>query len=204
MCDIKSSPLIRYIQETCILLNDIDVVKDRNLKYFKVLYNKELTMQIIHIAKESRFSKSVFPLGYIDGCSFIYKTREPLVFINNRVVVEMWDQLCCKSLFQDAWLPLDKLIVENTWDNTEHNSGWRVLNQEFKMIYIITNSVFTKNGFSEDDSEYISANEHVFSSSSFVNMLEKEFFLFTPILIKLLKNGQYDIVVDELKKYKNY
>lgn len=204
MCDLKNSPLLRYLQESCILLNNIDVVEEGKKKYYKVIYKKAQASQIMRIAKESSFKKSAFPLGLIDGCSFIYKTREPLVFINEDVVVEMWDQLCCKSLFQAAWLPLDKIIVENTWANTEQFSGWNVLNQEFKMIYVITNSVFTKKSFSLDDCAYINDKKSVFSSQSFINMLEKEFFLFTPVLIEMLKNGQYDSVVKELKAFKNY
>ena len=58
--------------------------------------------------------------------------------------------------------------------------------------------------FEQEDIEFIESHKHILHQEEFKNMIEKEFYRYTPLLIEYLLSHQYEIAVSMYEKFADY
>ena len=143
----------------------------------------------------SGYKRIVHPHGKERGWIFMYGAHENLFMTNpqTNLIVDAYAELCTKSIAMNAWLPLDKIIQKSIWVNKVWDAAnqWWIMDDENMAIYLLTSSVFEKNGFSKDYIREIEKRKGLLTSQTARQKLEKIFFKFTDTLIKKVNNMRY-------------
>lgn len=154
----------KYKSDKTLVIKDLDLIKD-----------KFISSDLIYRNFNMLYSVSIPICTHLDECNVL-----------------VWDKLCCKSLFENAILPLDKLCNRYAFDNFEEKDGVRYANSIVKMVSIIMNSMLEHGEFNDESMQFIKANSTLLDDADLFRLLDKEFFEFTPKLIKLLKENKFD------------
>lgn len=186
----------------CLNYDSIDKNKEKHL--YKFLIHKDSRESIILACKDIGFYRIPHPQGKEAGYRMLYQTTEPILLYRDGIFLEFWDQLCCKSYFQNCWLPLDKLINEKRWENVEISEGVPVLNSIDRVVYNISNAFFTERYFKETVKIFLENNSEYLENKEVVTRLQKEFFGFTERLIKRLKAREYSAIFDDYRTFVDY
>ena len=81
---------------------------------------------IVHIKDYEKFQlllrhfgykRIVHPYGSQVGWIFMYGAHENLFMTNSQtnLIVDVYSELCTKSISMNAWLPLDKIVQKSIW-----------------------------------------------------------------------------------------
>ncbi len=176
---------------------DIDLIVHpqhyTKLKYLMYIYGYDM---ILH------------PHGREVGWQFIYGAHENLFMINpsTNLIIDVYAELCTKSIAMNAWLPLDKIIQESVWANKvwDDVNKWRIMDDENMVIYLLTRSIFEKNGFSDAYIQEIEKRKRFLTNSTARQKLEKIFFKFTDTLIDKVNRGQYGDMFNSYVQFTDY
>lgn len=144
---------------------------------------------------DAGYQKMIHPHGKESGWNFMYgmhenmKCRQPV----SNLVVDVYAELCTKSLVRTAWLPLDKVIQQSIWDNKVWDAAnqWWIMDDENMVIYLLTRSVFEKNGFSDAYIREIEKRMRLLTNPTTRQKLEKIFFKFTDTLLEKVSARRY-------------
>ncbi len=186
----------------CINYDSLDWSKENHLYKFLIKPNSE---QIIYRELEKNNYKEVqHPKGKEAGYRMLYQIKSPRLFQNEKEMVEIWEELCCMSYFQNCWLPLDKITNQTAWDNYDFQDGYYLLNEIDRLVYNITNCFFTERSFKFTIRGYLENNASLLDNDIVRKKLEKEFFSFTDILLDHLKSHKYEEVFIAYKSFINY
>ena len=112
--------------------------------------------------------------------------------------------LNCCSLTEGVVIPLDSMIQERAWDYVLKKEGLKYIDEYVKVLMIITDCVFRKKKFSEQDKEQIASRAFIFEDLKFKELLEKIFFLFSGELIDSLVDNDFESIVAKYIKYTDY
>lgn len=147
--------------------------------------------------------KSISP--YYDY-QFLYTASKPLCYLTTDGPVLIFDRVCCKSKYEKYILPVDRYIVQNSWKNLVWDMEWQCYCAKAN-IYILTilmDALLEYGRFEQEDIEFIESHKHILHQEEFKNMIEKEFYRYTPLLIEYLLSHQYEIAVSMYEKFADY
>ena len=169
--------------------NELDYyIIDFPIIYDKYKSDKTLVIKDFDLIKDKFISSDLAYGNY----NMLYSVSRPICTHLDECNVLVCDKLCCKSLFENAILPLDKSCNRYAFENFEEKDGVRYANSIVKMISIIMNSMLEHGGFNDESMRFIKANSTLLDDTKLFSLLDKEFFEFTPKLIKLLKENKFD------------
>ena len=162
------------------VLSDIGIIVKEEC--FNTLKNK-LAKHIIPVA-ESPYNKMLF----------LYSLSKPLYYQIKEFHIVIFDKLCCKSVFADALLPIDRYVVAESWKNRAWNNelGFYETDTKIELLFVIVQNVLGNNMFDKADIDFIESNKKILDSNGFRELLQKEFFDYTDKLILYLLNDQYE------------
>lgn len=108
-------------------------------------------------------------------------------------IVDVCFMLKCKSLTPMTMVPLnhgfnDGALSDKVWNEELH--AWE-LDEKRALGYIITRAVLTKRNFSQGYIEEIEKHKALLDDPAEIDLLEEEFFKFTPKLVQMIKSGRY-------------
>lgn len=117
-------------------------------------------------------------------------------------------QMCCRSMsnLSKCKLPLDEHIQRSVWKNKrfdKEKSGWLVSGEDY-VVYKLTDCIFNKRVFEEHDGAHITKHFNNANLDTLRAELESVFFRFTPDLMNLIKNKDYDKIIFKYRTFKNY
>ena len=187
-----------------ILLNYDSINWEKEGHLFRVLVKENKTESFLSVLKKNGFAEVTHPRGVLAGYRMLYQITEPLLFEFQGSYLEVWNQLCCTSYFQDCWLPLDKAINSTVWYDVKVDKGIPLLGDANRMVFNITNAFFTDKQFNPKTKDYLKRNTKLLELSETIEKLQKEFFGFTPILVQMIRNDSLDNVFDEYKSFIDY
>ena len=144
---------------------------------------------------DAGYQKMIHSRGKESGWNFMYgmhenmKFRQPISSLN----VDVYAELCTKSLVRTSWLPLDKVIQQSIWANKVWDAAnqWWIMDDENMVIYLLTRSVFEKNGFSDAYIREIEKRMRLLANPTARQKLEKIFFKFTDTLLEKVSARRY-------------
>lgn len=176
---------------------DIDLlVQKHEEQEFKVFFNNNGYNPIKH-----PFRNDTFLYG-VDRFEFKYNN-------NNKILFDLNFQLAVRSLDVGQWIPLDQEIQDSAWRNMrfeKSNSGFSywTLSREDELVTLVSRSIFDKKNFDEG---YIRRIEELMPLVSLCEVeykLRLIFFKFTPYLVSLISNKQYQNIIYNYLKFKEY
>ena len=121
--------------------------------------------------------------------------------------IDICCQLCCRSLNNGEFFPLDMQIQRDIWLNkiATSNTPWKYrLSIEDEFLHLITRCIFDKKRFEE---EYIKEINCLFTKcnkSVILDKFEIVFFKFSKNLIKLIESELFNEIIDSYLKFQEY
>lgn len=182
----------------------------------KLKLGKDIDL-IVHIEDYEKFQavlnhfgykKIVHPHGKERGWFFMYGAHENLFMTNpaTGLIVDAYAELCTKSIERNAWLPLDKIVQNSIWQNKiwDVANQWWIMDDENLVVYLLTRSVFEKNGFSDVYVREIEKRKKFLANPTARQKLEKIFFKFTDTLIEKVCAGRYGEILLSYLTFTDY
>lgn len=174
---------------------DIDIIVNPN--------DKE---KIIKFFKDNNWKRKAHPLEKAQKIKYLYALDEFLFYTKGQINLDVSFQLSCKSTNGNEWMPLDQFINNNVWKNIKRNNdfGWNELSYEYETIHLITRCVFDKKSFNLN---YIKRMNYLSNKIDFDKIyteLSLIFFKFTPILIKMILNKEYNKIINTYLSFGDY
>ena len=160
--------------------------------------------EVNNFMKNHEASEQIHPFSKIHGYKYIYLLEPFMLYIKDNLYYEIIFQLPCLSLTPKTWMPLDLEIQNYAWMNNREIDGINVLDDETLYIYRLINTIFYQNHFSEHDITFFEKNNELINMSSLRGLLSTVFFKYTERLFFLLKNKQYNDIVNDYFTYRNY
>lgn len=210
-------PVVRNWSEELNILNvDYEtfrqVLNEKNINYFSInqawsVENGETIADKVIIIEENKiieFCKKM-NVSYYGKCryrhyQFLYSMQRCVYIELTDVRVLVFDRLSCESKFENAIMPLDKVVQLVAWEKIENNNA----NIRTEMIFCIVNALLNADGFSESSKEFIEENKHIFDDGKFRNMCENIFFNYTDNLFGYLKEEEYEQAYIKYLTNRNY
>lgn len=169
-----------------------------------VLCRKENYASIEQALKTQKYHKSIHPFSRYHGYIYSYQLTDFLLYTKEEYEVEIVFELYCMSLTPKVVLPLDKLIQVEAWNAPRIEKKCYFINPYVEIIYDITDCIFNKRSFSNDDRNYIHNNKEYLLEEKTKEMLKKVFFRFTDILLELIWEEKYDVIYPKYITFTDY
>jgi len=132
-------------------------------------------------------------------------------FLKNKdgLIFDLNYQLMCRSLNRGEWMPLDKKIQQSAWENKrfekiDENFGYWTLSYNDEFITLIVRSIFDKREFQEGYIKRIEVLKDKIDLKDVKEKMKLVFFKFTPYLLEMIKNKDYENIVKNYIKFKEY
>lgn len=157
-----------------------------------------------------RYQSCIPPCGISNGWSFAYGLTEYQFW---KKPVEEYDiyidacfKLCCKSLTPKVWIPLDKKINNDIWEQRVWNEKqkWYELDEKTEVIYLVVRSIFDKHVFSNVYKKEIEKRKNLLKECDVREKLQLVFFHFTDTLIEMVLNGRYEEIIPKYLSFTEY
>ena len=122
------------------------------------------------------------------------------------LLIDSYAELATKSIGTNAWLPLDKTIQESIWQDKVWNESerWWQLDDKNLLIHLVTRCIFEKEIFSESYIKEIEKLAPLLDDCNVQRKMEKIFWRFTDVLIKMLRRKCYASIVSSYLTYVDY
>ena len=149
-------------------------------------------------------------LNDINNENYWYGASKPKIWImENNERITIYKQLLVRSLTSGIWIPLDKIIQKSAFENRtkfEISSGEYafILCNIDKIVYSISNSVFTTKVFSENDISFITRKLSQIDVEQLEYRLDKVFFKYTEKLMEQINNGSFNQILHDYIRFKEY
>lgn len=153
-----------------------------------------------------KFQVSYFGKNYYRYYKFLYSMQRGVSIKLNDCAVMVFDRLCCKSKFEDAFIPLDKVIQKYAWGERVYdteNSLYAAGNMT-TLIYRLVNGVFNKSQFDEEDIAYIQRHSEPLQRVEMKRLLQSVFFSYTDKFLDLIIKNDYEMAIAEHVKNMDY
>lgn len=151
-----------------------------------------------------------YPYGPANGWVLGYNLPENRLFHKQGIAqifhVDACFMLKCKSLTPMTMVPLnhafnDEALKDKVWNEDIH--AWE-LDEKRLLGYLIVRSVFTKRSFSQGYIGEIEKRKILLDNPAVIELLDQEFFKFTPVLIKMIKEGRYQEILSAYLGFTGY
>ena len=180
----------------------------------RLQFKKDIDI-IVHLKDYERYKSLMYSSSYVfngsgklEGFKFLYGSHEniSLRHSTNFLIVDAYAELCAKSISMKAWVPLDKIIQKSIWEDKvwDADNQWWIMDDENMVIYLLTRSVFDKNGFSEAYIHEIEKRKGLLTNPTARQKLEKIFFKFSDTLIEKVNGGRYGEILLSYLTFTNY
>lgn len=162
------------------------------------------------VMEEHGYKAIIHPYGSANGWVSGYNLPENKLFEKQGIAqifhIDVCFMLRCRSLTPLTMVPLnhgfnDGALKDRVWNEELHAYE---LDEKRLLGYLIVRSVLTKHGFSEGYKAEIEARKALLDDPEEKELLEEEFFKFTPTLIKMLKAGDYERIFDAYVGFTGY
>ena len=183
-----------------------------NLKVGKdidILINKKDEKKFVNFFLSHNYHAINHPFKYdiflygVDRFEFKYMNK------NNQIDFDLVFQIAVRSLDAGQFIPLDKVIQESAWKNKRFEKlsddfGYWTLSYEDEFICLIARSIFDKRDFKSGYRTRITKLFDIVDKKNIVEKLNLIFFKFTPHLFKYIEDGNYDEIIINYLKFKEY
>ena len=144
------------------------------------------------------------PYGRKYGHRFLYQMEPFHLYKKGNRLLEVFCQLPCASMTAKTWIPLDRSIQDSVWGNKHEEDGVKYCCDTCKYVFHLCWAIFHNLGFSPYEKGFLDSRKELLSTDSLKEMLSVVFFNFSPVLIGLLENSQYDLIIPEYYSFCNY
>lgn len=170
-----------------------------------IVQNNDYTKFKKALKKDGKLKKKPHLYGVEMGYKFLYQMRPFELYVYKDVFIEFCFQLPCMSMTPMMWIPLDKCLQLRTWNETDKNAnGVKCLDDISYYIYRLGWSVFKKQHFSKNDRSILTAKRHVLEETAFYDCMKMVFFGYTPVMIDKLKQEDYDSIIPDYYRFREY
>lgn len=215
---IKGSEIINLFNE--LNRKQINYLLIRNINN-ELPYNlerkKDIDLLIQNNAEnKEKFYKILKKLGYKTilhpnrNDTFLYSTNKFIFKYNkkNDIYLDIQYDILCRSLNKGEWLPLDEKIQTSSWENRQKKEVgefvfWS-LSDEDELICLIARSILDKRKFLNNYKKRIVELYSQVNIEDLIPKLELIFFKYTPKLLGQIQKKEFDSVLDNYIKYKEY
>ena len=177
---------------------DIDILIDKkDEKKFIDFFHKNQYETIDH-----PFKYDVFLYG-VDRFEFKYNNN------NNKILFDLNFQIAVRSLDAGQWIPLDQTIQESAWKNKRFEQqsedfGYWTLSYDDEFICLIARSIFDKKEFQSGYQKRIDELFTMINKDEVIEKLDMVFFKYTPYLMKMIEEKNYDEIITNYLQFKEY
>ena len=215
---IDSNEIINFFDE--LNKNSIEYLLIRNMNDelpYKLERKKDIDILLkkdsknianfLRVINNNGFKKKLHPNR---NDIFLYSCDKFIFYYNNKnkIYIDIQYELLCRSLNKGEWLPLDKKIQESAWKNKKQISErkftyWK-LSDEDELVTLIARSVLDKKEFLKNYKKRI---EELYTKTNIENIIPKLkliFFKYTMSLIQQIEERNFDNIVDNYYKFKEY
>jgi hypothetical protein len=126
-----------------------------------------------------------------------------------KVLIDVNYQVACRSIDAGQWIPLDQEIQESIWlnkrfvENKDGLSYW-TLSFEDEFVTLITRCIFDKEKFEEFYINRINELVEVVKLDKVMSKFKLIYFKFSSRLISLIKEKEFDHIINEYLSFKEY
>lgn len=175
-------------------------------KDIDILIHQDNKNEFYKFMKDNSWKKKLHPLEAAGNFNFLYAMDKFDFFTKTGINLDICYQLACRSTNADEWMPLDQLIYDSIWSNRKKNSEypWYEMCREDEIVHLLARCIFDKKKFLEGYINRISELFNLADKNEIIKRLDKVVFKFTPILMELLNNCQYDKIIREYLEYTDY
>jgi len=174
---------------------DLLVKKNSNNKKLYKLLKDEGYKEIRHPHKNDIYLYS--------SDKFIFQFNK-----KNKIRLDLQTQILCRSLNLGEWLPLHQEIQDSAWANkkkyTEGQLSYWGLSYDDEFICLIVRSVFDKRMFLNGYIKKIIDLYPLINLENVTFKLELVFFKYTSLLLNKIKNHEFDSILIDYIKFKEY
>ncbi|MGL5571540.1 hypothetical protein [Cetobacterium sp.] len=180
---------------------------------YRVLDGDDIDI-LVHPSDYDRYLKLIQENGYkvLSGESskyyFIYNMRKDIYAEKEDVYIHAYDKLSCVSFTNMGLskIPLDKKIQEFIWKTKKWDSKnkWWIADDRIILLYLIIRAIFDKKNFRERYIYEIEKRKKIITDLKFRELCNLVFFKFTPTLLELIKNREYDVILKKYRCFKDY
>ena len=112
----------------------------------------------------------------------------------------------CKSFFERALLPLDQYIGDMAWATKEYNDEHQCyqLSSAVNLVLNLVQCIYFEQIFKDENIKRLDQYLNEITDENLELMLRGIFFGFTKKLIALLRNRDFDGIIDEYRYFKEY
>ncbi|MGM0641873.1 MAG: hypothetical protein ACQESN_10665 [Thermotogota bacterium] len=195
-----------------ILLRNIDNELPGNLKIKKdidILLDFNEYEAALKFFTQHGYKKIKHPF---DRYQYLYNTPEHLFLYNeiHNIKFDICFDICVKSLDFNSLkiIPLDKSIQQSAWENMQKvvydDFQYYSLSKEDELTMLIARSVFDKKEFTQGYQNRIKLLLFEVNKQSLIEKLNVVFFKFTPTLIKLLEELNFNQIYTSYLSFRSY
>jgi len=211
---LQSTHNTAVVQEVFTQINNanisyamIDIHEESFAKEINVIVKKEDLTCIQKCLQQNEFRIIPHPLGSYYGWSFAYGANEYVKYLNtDDTVVNICNELCVKSLMSNMWIPLDESINARVWSHRyfdNDNLYWK-LDDVTMFIYLCSSCVFDLGCFSKIYRERLNNLSNVLFNDETKNLFRLVFGTFTETLVLMIRDKDYDSILDSYVKFSDY
>ncbi len=172
-----------------------------------ILVHPEDAKQFHEALLGAGWKRGKHPWDFGSNFRFLYSMTPFRWYHKGSIFLDVAYQLACRSPNAGEWMPLDELIQIDVWSRRreEPKTPWKYrLALEVELVHLLTRCIFDKRTFND---AYIASIACLFPQANrkcLNDYLERVFFRFTPILITMLEENQYDRIRDAYHSFVDY
>lgn len=192
-----------------VLLRNINNELPENLssnKDIDIMVRKDSKASFHSLMKENGWRRVQHPWDFGNNFVFLYAMDQLEFYNKNQMALDVCFQLCCRSVNNREWMPVDQIIQKSVWDNRRKNPkwGWYELCNEDLLIHILLRCIFDKGYFSDGYINTINELIKCVDINEVRIRAEVIFFKFTPILLECLKRHEYESLIKSYLTFIDY
>lgn len=137
---------------------------------------------------------------------FLYGMDKFDMFSDGTINIDVSYQLCCRSVNDGEWVPLDQMINESVWKNRRRNdrNNWFEMGPEDQLVHLVTRCIFDKGAFELGYTDSIEGLLSQIDLDALALRLRLVFFKFAPVLLQSLRTRDYSTIVERYFQFSEY
>lgn len=161
---------------------------------------------------KGRFEKCMLQKGFVKEAfeeqiyEYLYSLKKDGWYKNDHMKVHVYYQMMCKSLYEEALLPLSPNIEKVAWNTRQYDQKQMCYQpgQEIKTLLCLIQCVYFEKGFAERRKKQLSEGIEKLNQDIFREMLYEIFYRFTDRLMYLMNDHRYEDILEEYRCFKKY
>ncbi len=170
---------------------------------YEALIRKQDVDCVRNVVRSLDFQFENYEFSSDKGYVYRYGMHEPISVAGDNQY-SFFCEIPCHSLTPYNIIPLEKRIQDYAWCDPQDIAGYMYSNIITMYLYRITNCVFRKKEFDDNDQIFFQNNRQVLSNSLLKELLSQVFYSYTDQLMKYIDNREYQSIVSSYIKWKDY